>query len=111
MGQAAAVNSATRDAISRAFDFAEACTAAGIHDPAEIPHLVAYAKAAEKREESLARYRRAKAAHVAFSASHDDDDPAHEDHQRRLGQARTVLTATEQLLDEASVTWRKARGL
>lgn len=87
------------------------CEAAGIHDPAELLPLAEFAAAAEERESALTQYRRAVHAHKRFATTHDQDDPAHEEHQRAVALAQATLTAAEQIFAVKLDAWRKARGL
>lgn len=97
--------------VGRAIQCETALREAGIHDPAELQPLKAYAEAAEKREAALTAYRRAKAAHAQFAATHDHDDPAHEEHQRAVACAQSALTTAEQVMTYHLAEWRNARGL
>lgn len=83
----------------------------GIRDAAELKPLVGFAHAAEEREAALSAYRKALTAHRRFAATHDADDPAHEDHQRMVATTHATLVASEQVLAVKLAEWRKARGL
>ena len=97
--------------VGRAIQCETALREAGIHDPAELQPLQAYAEAAEKREAALTAFRRAKAAHARFAATHDHDDPAHEEHQRTFAIAQAALHTAEQVMTYRLIEWRRARGL
>jgi hypothetical protein len=84
---------------------------AGISDAAELRPLIEFAEAAESRESALSAHRKARSAHQRFAATHDSDDPAHEDHQRRVALTQAALTSAEQVLAIKLAEWRKARGL
>ncbi len=88
-----------------------ALRAAGINDAAELLPLVEFARAAECRESALSAHRKARSAHQRFAATHDVDDPAHEDHQRQVALTQAALTSAEQVLAIKLDEWRKARGL
>lgn len=115
MGHAETALSPSSDAllsaVSGAFNFRQACFDAGLDDPAELKPLAEFAAAAEEREAALKSYRKAKDAHRRFSATHDGDDPAHEDHQRQVATTHATLVASEQVLAVKLAEWRKARGL
>lgn len=89
----------------------QACSDAGLADPAEILPIARYAEAAEQHQDALAGYRKIKNAHAAFSARHDVDDPGHDEHQRNLVTARETLRAAEQLLNARRRELNEARGL
>jgi len=94
-----------------AASIAKACAAAGITDPAEIPALITYARTAEAFNARLCDFNRAKAAWTQFSATHDNDDPGHEYHQREVTYANDLLTAARSAHAVALHAWRVARGL
>ncbi len=89
----------------------QACSDAGISDPAEILPIARYAEAAEQHQDALAGYRKIKNAHAAFAARHDVDDPGHDEHQRNLGTALETLRAAERLLNARRRELNEARGL
>lgn len=97
--------------VGRAIQCETALRAAGLDDPVEVAPLVEFAHAAEERESALKAYRKAKDAHRRFSATHDGDDPAHEEHQRQVAMAHATLVASEQVLAVKLAEWREARGL
>lgn len=92
-------------------EIASAIELLGISDPAELKPLIEFANAAEIREAALGNYRKARTAHQRFAATHDHDDPAHEDHQRKVATTQAALTSAEQVLAVKLAEWRTARGL
>lgn len=99
------------EAVATAWTAYEAIRLASLSDPAELQPLVEFARAAECRESALSAHRKARSAHQRFAATHDVDDPAHEDHQRQVALTQAALTSAEQVLAIKLDEWRKARGL
>ena len=111
MSQASDTPKFVQGYVDAALAFVAAAAAAGIHDAQELAPLVAFATAADERDDALNQYRKAEADHRRFSARHTPDDPGHDEHQRAIACAKTTLSACEAALATRRAEWRKARGL
>jgi hypothetical protein len=97
-------------ALAHVTGLAFACETAGISDPAELAPMASFARTSEIYFAALSQYRRLKQAHGRFAATHDEDDPAHGQHQDSLGRARAALNAAEVAYKRTLVAWRESRG-
>ena len=97
--------------LARAALALQACDRAGRHDPAhELPALKRLADAGEQLAEAEQAFYKAERAWKGFAAKHEADDPAHQDHQIKVGAARTVLQAARQEHGFAVLDWKRAKG-
>lgn len=97
-------------ALAQATGLAFACETAGVSDPAEIGPALNFARTSEIYFRALTQYRRACREHGRFSASHGDDDPAHDQHQESIRRAKATLNAAEVEYKRALSGWRESRG-
>lgn len=98
-------------AIQLAADITKACAAAGVHDAAEIPSLIAFARKAEAFFSTLTAYQQALHAHTRFISTHDSDDPGQEYYVREVTATREIYNVAQSEFRVALQSYRIARGL
>jgi hypothetical protein len=104
----------THDAVrslERATAITKACATAGITDPAEIPTLIAFARAAEEFNSALAALQLAERDWNRFVATHGADDPGQDYYATRVNAAREIFLVAKRAHSVALVAWRISRGL
>jgi hypothetical protein len=104
-------SSTPAQAIQLAADITQACATAGIHDPAEIPSLVVFARKAESFFSALTAYQQAQHAYNRFIASHGSDDPGQDFYIRELTATREIYDVAQSEYRVALQSYRIARGL
>lgn len=94
-----------------ALSAAKGCSTAQLQDPElEVPALNYVARLGAEHRAAVRKYLAAEAAHRSFAARHDDDDPAHGEHQQRVATARATMAAAELAVVNAERMLAQLRG-
>lgn len=97
--------------IEKLFKGAQVLVDLGITDPAaELPLLAQLAERAILYRRAVVELHSARKAWADFAATHDNDDPAGEEHHRRVQSARQVLTTQDEEFTALLNQIARARG-